>query len=83
MEQVDLEELRKRRRFLLKLINDILAGNIDSSRVPLDEMYQLHSTDREQITGPRKEYISPLERSTTNYGYMNSFEVTDDLRTRT
>lgn len=57
-----------RRMMLLKLLRKIQRGEIDSSKVPLDELYQMH-------TGSRKEYQSPADRSQYNYGYMEIDEM--------
>lgn len=53
----------KRRRRLLELLRLIERGELDSSKVPLDELFNMHMT-------PRGEYRSPADRSQYNYGYM-------------
>lgn len=75
---MDFEELFKqmtkrkqtavRRAKLLDLLNKINSGEVSSEMVPLDKLYSLYSKNR-------KEYQSPLDRSTYNYGYMTDSEV--------
>lgn len=54
-----------RRRKLLELLKKIQRGELDASKVPLDKLYELYVGG-----GPRREYESPADRSTYNYGYM-------------
>ncbi len=61
----------KRRKRLLELLRAIERGEIDSGKVPLDELYKLH-------TSVRSEYQSPAERSQYNYGYMTGGEMMAD-----
>jgi hypothetical protein len=59
---------RKKRKFLLKaLIKAIEEGKLDTTRFPI--------TNLSKLTGPHKEYISPRDRSTYNYGYMETSEM--------
>lgn len=65
-----------RRKEIMSLIQRILRGEINSSKVPLDQLFQLYTSERDQyLSGPRKEYISPADRSGYNYGYMTSGEM--------
>lgn len=66
---VERKQASARRIKLLELLNKISSGEIDAQEVPLDKLYSLYNTNR-------KEYISPLDRSTYNYGYMTNSEVT-------
>lgn len=61
-----------RRKMILELIDKIVRGEIRSSEVPLDEIFQMHTSLRDQrlFGGPRREYISPADRSSYDYGYM-------------
>lgn len=67
-----LEQIAKRKQAstrrakLLDLLDKINSGEINSQEVPLDRLYSLY----------KKEYASPLDRSTYNYGYMTDSEVT-------
>ena len=67
-ETVDRAEKRKRRKALLHLIQAILSGKIDSSKIPLDRLFRLN-------TGPTREYISPKDRNHNNYRYMEIGEM--------
>lgn len=61
----------ERRRKLLELISKIESGEIDSSEVPLDQLFSLWNGNGRG----RGQYISPLDRSSYNYGYMIDGEV--------
>lgn len=67
-ESVERKEKRKRRQALLRLVQAILSGKIDSRKIPLDELFRLHS-------GPTREYISPKDRNHNNYRYMEIGEM--------
>ena len=66
---------KKRRKKLLELINMILHGQIDSSEPLLDDLFKLYTGERSHVSGPRREYISPADRSGYNYGYMDISEM--------
>jgi len=63
---------KERRKLILELVHKIVSGEIDSYEVPLDELFQLYTSERDryQLGGPRRTYISPSDRSSYNYGYM-------------
>ncbi len=61
-----------RRRKLLELLDKINSGQIDSRQVPIDELYSLWDTEKTQIT---RKHISPQDRSSYNYGYMEADEM--------
>lgn len=65
---VEREEKSKRRKALLRLIHAVLSGKFDSDKIPLDEIFKLHS-------GPTREYISPKDRNHNNYRYMEIGEM--------
>jgi len=67
-ETVNKNEKRKRRKALLQLIQAVLSGEIDSTKMPVDELLRLH-------TGPTREYISPRDRNHNNYRYMEIGEM--------
>lgn len=68
MELRDKKTRRAKRKALLKkLLKQILGGEFDCTPIPLDTLYQNDSV--------RKQYISPRDRSTTNYGFMNVNEI--------
>jgi hypothetical protein len=52
----------KRREKLFKILQLIMSGKIDSSKISMDKIFS-------QL-GPRQEYISPKDRGSDNYGYM-------------
>lgn len=58
------QERKKRMKLLKKLLEIIEAGKFDSS--PPQNLDNI---------SPRHEYISPFERSSYNYGYMNINEI--------
>lgn len=67
---VKRQQNSKRRKKLLGLIRQILSGKIDSEQVSLDKLFDLHTSRRDQyLSGPRREYISPADRNSYNYGY--------------
>jgi len=65
---VDRREESQRRSRLMKLIELIENGEFDASKIPLDSLYSTHDK-------PRQEYISPEDRNTYNYGYMEVGEM--------
>lgn len=60
-----------RRKFLAELVKQIVSGDFDSYSPPLDKLMQMH-------TSVRQEYQAPFDRSTNNYGYMNTWEMGAD-----
>jgi hypothetical protein len=52
----------------LKLFKFLL--NYDSKKTPLYDLYM-------DKAPPREEYVSPLDRSSYNYGYLDTFQVLD------
>lgn len=57
----------ERRQKLFRIIEMILDGKINSSKTPLDIIFNQKSQ--------RQKYISPKDRGSYNYGYMESSEV--------
>lgn len=57
----------ERRQKLFHIIELILDGKIDSSKTPLADIFNQR--------GPRQSYVSPKDRSSHNYGYMESDEM--------
>jgi len=68
---------KDRRLQLMRLISKILSGEINSSEVRLDDLFKLYTSERDmyQMGGPRQMYVSPVDRSSYNYGYMQSGEM--------
>lgn len=69
-EAKDLMEKRRkteRRQKLFQILELILEGKIDSSKTPLAKIFNQ--------TGPRKQYVSPQDRASHNYGYMELDEM--------
>lgn len=63
---IDVMERRRRserRQRLFELLELILAGKVDSSKTPLAAIFNQK--------GPRQSYISPKDRASYNYGYMD------------
>ncbi len=58
-------EESERRLKVLELIKLIQDGQINSARAPFSD----------SKGGPRQEYISPKDRDTYNYGYMEVSEM--------
>ncbi len=56
-----------RRQKLFHILELILDGKIDSSKTPLADIFNQR--------GPRQSYVSPKNRSTHNYGYMELDEM--------
>lgn len=70
--EILLERINKRKRFLRKLllnklIKDVLEKKFDNTPELLNNLYNNNSS--------RKQYLSPLDRSSYNYGYMNINEM--------
>ena len=57
----------ERRQKLFHIIELILDGKIDSSKTPLADIFNQR--------GPRQSYVSPKDRSSHNYRYMESDEM--------
>jgi len=57
-----------RRKLLAELVKQIVSGNFDSFSPSLDKLMPMH-------TSVRQEYQAPFERSTYNYGYMNTWDM--------
>ncbi len=66
-EKTNKRDKRNRRLRLLAILKAISEGKIDSSKYPIDEIFA-------NEVSPRMQYLSPLERSTYNYGFMDSYE---------
>lgn len=64
---IDSQIRSDRRRKLFEIINMIFNNQIDSSKKPMSDIFN-------QL-GPRQRYVSPKERSTHNYGYMEMDEM--------
>lgn len=60
---------KEHRRQLLDILNKISNGEIDSKNVQLDKLFM-------NYLGARKQYASPEDRNSYNYGYMTLPEVT-------
>lgn len=58
----------ERRQKLFHILELILDGKIDSSKVPLAKIFNT-------MRGPRAEYVSPQDRGQHNYGYMEVDEM--------
>lgn len=56
-----------RRQKLFHILELILDGKIDSSKTPLAAIFNQD--------GPRQRYVSPKDRGTHNYGYMEVDEM--------
>lgn len=52
---------------LRKLLQQILEGKFDNTPVLLDNLYNNNP--------PRRQYLSPRDRDTYNYGYMELDEI--------
>lgn len=57
----------ERRQKLFHIIEMILDGKIDSSKTPLNKIFNPKV--------PRQRYVSPKDRSSYNYGYMELDEM--------
>lgn len=62
----------KRRLKLINLLYKIYNKDVNSEKKPLADLYF-------EKYPPRENYISPLDRDTYNYGYLDSFEYTPSL----
>lgn len=67
-ESIKRREKAERRARILKIIELIEAGEIDSSKIPRQFLFN-------RSEKPRETYISPRERNTYNYGYMTLDEM--------
>jgi len=65
------DERLNRRQILLQIIDLILNGKIDSSKTPLDKIFNQK--------GPRQEYVSPKDRGGYNYGYQDTYGNTGQI----
>lgn len=66
-DEVERSLRTERRQKLFHLIEMILDGKIDSSKVPLQKIFNQR--------GPRQRYVSPKDRGSYNYGYMELDEM--------
>jgi hypothetical protein len=66
-EKEEKRRKRQRRLRLLAILKLVSEGKIDSAKYPIDELFA-------HEVSPRMQYLSPLERSDYNYGYMTSLE---------
>ena len=57
----------KRRQKLFHILELIIDGKIDSSKVNIGKIYNQK--------GPRQTYVSPKDRASYNYGYMEVDEM--------
>jgi hypothetical protein len=64
---IEKQEKTKRRQKLFQILEGILSGKMDSSKTPLARIFNQNL--------PRQQYVSPKDRSTFNYGYMDSSEM--------
>lgn len=62
------ERRRRRQKRLNSLLKAIKDGDIDSKKVPVDELFN-------NKIAPRQQYISPDDRSSYNYQYMELDEM--------
>jgi hypothetical protein len=61
-DMVSRHDRLKRREKLFRILQLIMSGKIDSSKIPMDRIFN-------QL-GPRQQYVSPKDRGSDNYGYM-------------
>lgn len=61
-----LERLKTRQK-VMDIIRAVLSGKFYSAKRPMDELFNQNT--------PRMEYISPAERGSYNYGYMEGKEM--------
>jgi hypothetical protein len=66
-EAVERRRRSDRRQWLFHILELILDGKIDSSKTPLADIFNQR--------GPRQSYVSPKDRATRNYGYMEFNEM--------
>ena len=63
------KRLKLRKKKLDALVKDIESGKVDSKKVPVDELFNVRFS-------PRQEYVSPKDRSSYDYGgYMEIGEM--------
>jgi hypothetical protein len=67
-EAMERRRRSERRQKLFHLLELIMAGKIDSSKTPLARIFNT-------MKGPRQEYVSPENRGSYNYGYMETDEM--------
>lgn len=66
-EVIERRRRSDRRQKLFHILELILDGKIDSSKTPLADIFNQR--------GPRQSYISPKNRASHNYGYMEASEM--------
>jgi hypothetical protein len=66
-EAIERRRRSDRRQRLFHILELILDGKIDSSKTPLADIFNQR--------GPRQVYVSPKDRATRNYGYMELNEM--------
>lgn len=65
-EFIERKKRSERRRKLFLILKMISNGEIDSSKYPLEQIFN-------QL-GPRQQYVSSKDRGSFNYGYLQSDE---------
>jgi hypothetical protein len=65
--KIERRKRLKRRKSLLSLLQDISDGTLNTRKEPLSWIFNQE--------GPRNQYISPQDRGTYNYGYMEEKEM--------
>jgi len=66
IKDIDKRDKTSRRQKLISIIDSILSGTIDSKDTPLAKIFD---------QGPRQQFVSPNDRGTHNYGYMEVSEM--------
>lgn len=66
-ELVERRRRSDRRQKLFHILELILDGKIDSSKTPLAKIFNQ--------MGPGQRYVSPKDRASHNYGYMETDEM--------
>ena len=69
---MDLSNRKTRKKILRLLLEQILSGNYSNQNFDPKKLNPL--LDQMTIDN-KKKYVSPLDRSTYNYGFMESFEM--------
>ena len=59
---------KKRKQLLRKLLMQIMQGKYNSNKATSNELYP-------DANSVRQQYLSPLDRDTYNYGYMEIKEM--------
>jgi hypothetical protein len=67
-EKIQSRKDHSRKKQLEDLLKKILSGDVNSSQVILDKLFN-------SGLGERREYINPVDRSTQNYNYMEIGEI--------